>query len=163
MQKYFHDIATALDAIIANRLRSLLTALGIIFGVAAVISMLAIGKGAQQEILEQIKLVGVNNIIITPILESDDQKESEETEESVDEDKNNNKQFSKGLNLDDVEAIKAIIPTAHKVCPEISIETQIIKKGKLKSASLYGVTPEYFDLFNLKLLEGKIFGSYQNI
>ena len=45
-----------------------MTALGIIFGVAAVIAMLAIGNGAQQEILEQIKLVGVNNIVITPIV-----------------------------------------------------------------------------------------------
>ena len=53
-------------------LKSILTALGIIFGVAAVISMLAIGKGAQQEILEQMEMVGVNNILITPIIEVDD-------------------------------------------------------------------------------------------
>lgn len=46
---------SALEAVMANRLRSLLTALGIIFGVAAVIAMMAIGNGAQQEILEQIK------------------------------------------------------------------------------------------------------------
>ena len=64
--RYLHDIQIALEAIIANRVKSILTALGIIFGVAAVISMLAIGNGAEQEILEQIKLVGVNNIVITP-------------------------------------------------------------------------------------------------
>jgi putative ABC transport system permease protein len=46
----------------------MLTALGIIFGVAAVISMLAIGTGARQEILEQIKMVGVNNIVISPVI-----------------------------------------------------------------------------------------------
>ena len=68
------NLYIAVDAVIANRLRSVLTALGIIFGVAAVIAMLAIGNGAQQEILEQIKLVGVNNIVITPIVE-----QSEET------------------------------------------------------------------------------------
>src|SRR5690554_7973424 len=68
-QRLIANFYIALEAVIANRLRSLLTALGIIFGVAAVIAMLAIGNGAQQEILEQIKLVGVNNIIIEPTVE----------------------------------------------------------------------------------------------
>jgi putative ABC transport system permease protein len=63
IKNYLHDISIALEAIIDNKLKSMLTALGIIFGVAAVISMMAIGKGAEQEILEQIKLVGVNKAI----------------------------------------------------------------------------------------------------
>lgn len=65
--RYFHDIEIAIESLLGNKLKSILTALGIIFGTAAVISMLAIGNGAQQEILEQIKMVGVNNIVITPI------------------------------------------------------------------------------------------------
>ena len=68
LRRYFHDIIIAFEAILANKLKSVLTALGIIFGVGAVISMLAIGTGAQQEILDQIKMVGVNNIIIEPII-----------------------------------------------------------------------------------------------
>jgi putative ABC transport system permease protein len=75
--KYLHDIIIAVEAILANKLKSVLTALGIIFGVAAVISMLAIGSGAQQEILEQIKLVGVNNIIIEPIVDQTSSGSSE--------------------------------------------------------------------------------------
>jgi putative ABC transport system permease protein len=63
------NLYIAINAVIANKVRSLLTALGIIFGVAAVIAMLAIGNGAQKEILDQIKLVGVNNIVIKPIIE----------------------------------------------------------------------------------------------
>ena len=70
MGRYLHDIVIAIESIMANQLRSLLTALGIIFGVAAVITMLAIGRGAQQEILEQIKMVGVNNIVVSPIVEA---------------------------------------------------------------------------------------------
>ncbi|HDS08320.1 MAG TPA: hypothetical protein ENO05_11925, partial [Bacteroides sp.] len=65
MGRYLHDILIAVESILSNQTRSILTALGIIFGVAAVIAMLAIGRGAQQEILEQIKMVGVNNIMIT--------------------------------------------------------------------------------------------------
>ena len=62
-ERVYFNFQIALEAIQANKFRSLLTALGIIFGVAAVIAMLAIGSGAKQEILEQIKLVGVNNIV----------------------------------------------------------------------------------------------------
>src|SRR3954463_3290112 len=88
------NLLIAISAVIANKLRSLLTALGIIFGVAAVIAMLAIGNGAQQEILEQIKLVGVNNIVITPIVE-----QKEEKLEGSASGKPEKKQFSPGLTL----------------------------------------------------------------
>ena len=66
--RYFHDIEIAVESIISNKLKSMLTALGIIFGVAAVIAMLAIGKGAKMEIMEQMKMVGVNNILINPVI-----------------------------------------------------------------------------------------------
>ena len=66
MERFLYILNIALEAVFANKVRSMLTALGIIFGVAAVIAMLAIGTGAKQEILNQIKLVGVNNIIISP-------------------------------------------------------------------------------------------------
>ena len=58
MNRYLHDIIIAMESILANKLKSVLTGLGIIFGVAAVISMLAIGNGAQQEILEQMRWLG---------------------------------------------------------------------------------------------------------
>ena len=58
IDRYLHDVIIAMESILANKLKSVLTGLGIIFGVAAVISMLAIGNGARQEILEQIKMVG---------------------------------------------------------------------------------------------------------
>jgi ABC-type antimicrobial peptide transport system permease subunit len=54
--RYAHDIEIAVESIISNKLKSMLTALGIIFGVAAVIAMLAIGKGAKMEIMEQMKI-----------------------------------------------------------------------------------------------------------
>ena len=83
MDRYIHDITIAFDSILANKLKSVLTALGIIFGVAAVISMLAIGNGAQEEILRQIKLVGVNNIIITPVLDEDESSQSENVDQKL--------------------------------------------------------------------------------
>ena len=101
--RYFHDIEIAVESIVSNKLKSMLTALGIIFGVAAVIAMLAIGKGAKMEIMEQMKMVGVNNILINPILQ--DKTSSNEQGEKQ------QKKFSRGLNLLDVEAIKETLPS----------------------------------------------------
>ena len=83
MERYFLILSISLEAVFTNKFRSILTALGIIFGVAAVIAMLAIGNGAQQEILEQIKLVGLNNIIITPKDNGSSGSVSEEEEDET--------------------------------------------------------------------------------
>ncbi len=156
MGRYLHDIVIAIESIMANQLRSLLTALGIIFGVAAVITMLSIGKGAQQEILDQMKMVGVNNIMITPIVSAagadEDQEESENKEK---------KKFSPGLTLLDVEAIKETLPTLNQVSPEIAMNSFVIRGGKRESAKLMGVSNEYFNLFNLNLESGSYFNDYQ--
>jgi putative ABC transport system permease protein len=155
-KKYFHDIVIGFEAIIANKLKSILTALGIIFGVAAVISMLAIGKGAEQEILEQIKMVGVNNIIITPTEVS-----SGGTTESSSDEKSGAKKFSRGLTMADLEAIKEIIPTINMVSPVISYNYSAIIDGKSKPVVLEGVNSNYFSLFNIGLQSGEIFKTVQ--
>ncbi len=156
MGRSFFNMIIAFEAVFANRLRSILTALGIIFGVGAVITMLAIGNGAQQEILNQIKLVGVNNIVIEPVLE--------QTEEKVDESataEKEKKKFSPGLSLQDMEAIIQEIPTVARTSPEIIIDTYIIKSGIRRSTKLVGVEPSYFELMNFEMEEGKMFSEVQ--
>lgn len=154
MKRYFHDIKIAVDAILTNKLKSVLTALGIIFGVAAVISMLAIGRGAQQEILEQIKMVGVNNIIIKPVIEEDSKNESETGKLK--------QKYSRGLTMADASAVLSTVSSVKSVSPEIYLETNVIQNGKRRSAKLLGVQREYFDLFNLKLQSGSFFSAYHN-
>lgn len=155
-EKILANFYIAFEAVLANKLRSILTALGIIFGVAAVISMLAIGNGAQQEILEQIKLVGVNNIVITPVVEQSEEKVTEETTN-----KSQKKNFTPGLNMEDVKAIQQILPNIEKVSPEILVETYIIKGGTRRSAKLVGVTPSFFQIANFSLAQGKLFNPDQ--
>jgi len=153
LQKILMNLGIAVEAVLANRMRSILTALGIIFGVAAVIAMLAIGNGAQQEILEQIKLVGVNNIVIRPVL-------AQSEEMLTDEGLNNEKQkFSPGLTNDDVESIVRIIPDIKMISPEIILDTYLINNGIRRSAKLVGVEPSYFDIFNFSLEKGEVFSS----
>ena len=141
----------------AYKFRSFLTTLGIIFGVAAVITMMAIGNGARQEILEQIKMVGVNNIVIRPVTPG-----GEEQEDSDEEGKSMHNKYSPGLTLKDAESIKKILPTVEKVSPEVTYETFIIKSGKRRSAKLNGVTPDFFKVYSLELEEGSFFSEEQS-
>src|SRR5689334_12986609 len=94
----------AAEAVVHNKLRASLTSLGILFGVASVIAMLAIGNGAEQEILEQMKMLGANNVVITPIVE---QKEGKVEEKDG---KKAQKKFTTGLTYLDAQAIKQTIP-----------------------------------------------------
>ncbi len=152
MERYLHDIAIALESILANKIKSVLTALGIIFGVAAVISMLAIGNGAQQEILEQMKMVGVNNIIIMPVIESQETNADESFSAS---------KYSPGLSMSDLNAIRNTIPNIKTISPQITKDTYVVQSGIRRSAKLNGVEPSFFDLFNISLLSGRMFSEYQ--
>jgi putative ABC transport system permease protein len=151
--RYFHDIEIAVESIVSNKLKSMLTALGIIFGVAAVIAMLAIGKGAKQEIMEQMKMVGVNNILINPVIPDKTNSSSEGEKQQ--------KKFSRGLNLLDVEAIKQTLPSVKRISPEISFNSTAMLNGAKYTAKLVGVSNDYFYLYNLPLVGGAFFNSFQ--
>ena len=144
----------------ANKLKSILTGLGIIFGVAAVISMLAIGNGARQEILDQIKMVGVNNIVITPIVTPAEEEDESSSEGGEDKQKG---KFSPGLTLADAEAIMDVIPTVKKMSPEVALNSHVMQSGKRETAKLIGVANEYFDIYNLSLQSGTFFSDYQEM
>ncbi|MFT4757922.1 MAG: putative ABC transport system permease protein [Vicingaceae bacterium] len=142
------NISIAFEALVENKFRSGLTALGIIFGVAAVITMLAIGNGAQQQIIKQIEQVGAKNIIIRPKLIGNIESEDEVS-----------KKYSPKLTILDVEAIQAILPGIEKITPFLSYETSAIANGKKKNCNLVGVSSDYFSIYNLKLDLGSAFST----
>ena len=117
--------------------------------------MLAIGSGAKKELLEQIKLVGVNNIVITPII---DQVEGEVSEIAG---QKNNK-YSPGLSLQDAESIGEIINTVESISPEIIIETNFVRSGYRRSGKLVGVEPSFVKLSDFKLGQGKMFTDHHS-
>jgi putative ABC transport system permease protein len=149
-QRYFYNINIAMDAVFANKFRSLLTALGIIFGVGAVIAMLAIGSGARQEILDQMKLVGVNNIIIRPVFAEDDRQD-----DILD------GKFSPGLTLADAASIKELIPGVMQVSPEVETSTFGFVNGIRRPVRVAGVSPSYFELFGISIFQGNMFSDMQ--
>lgn len=158
IEKLKSNFSEAIRVILANKIRTLLTSLGIIFGVAAVITMLAIGNGAEKEILAQLELVGVNNIVITPIPDEKDGDSSEEVDDGASE----SKRFSKGLDMLDVYSIAKNISTVKNVSPEIILDTYVIKKGRQSPVKLIGVSSDFFETSNITIESGKNFSNPQS-
>ncbi|MEL6141999.1 MAG: ABC transporter permease [Bacteroidota bacterium] len=154
MRRLFFNFWLAIEGVNANRLRALLTALGIVFGVAAVIAMLAIGTGAKEAILAQMRLIGANNIVVESVMPD---SEGEETgTQSAGQEKNVNP-WSPGLNLGDLRAIERVLPGVETVSPEIILPSTVIRDGKIGKARTIGVTNEFFALNNLALDRGTFF------
>jgi putative ABC transport system permease protein len=145
----------ALDAVQHNRLRGALTSLGILFGVASVIAMLAIGRGAEREILEQMQLLGTNNIVVSPLVE---QKEGVAKEEK---DEKEQKRYTPGLTMSDAHSIAAVIPDVDAASGEVVLETTITREGRRRSGKLVGVDTAYFRMLNMGLSEGAPFSTAQ--
>lgn len=163
-ERYQYIFNIALEAVFLNKFRSMLTALGIIFGVAAVIAMMAIGNGAQKEILDQMKLVGVNNIIITPKIEKKGGSSSQGSEQSNSQSSQNERnkgKFSPGLSLKDATSIRDVIPTVQKVSPVVIYDVDVIRDAVRYSTKISGVTPDFFELFNIDLQQGEMFNLEQ--
>jgi putative ABC transport system permease protein len=148
---------TAAEAVAHNKLRAGLTSLGILFGVASVIAMLAIGRGAKQEILAQMALLGSNNIVITPLVE---QKEGEAKEEE-EPGKKDVKRYTPGLTYRDAEAIQRMVPGVDVASAEIVMNTTITREGRRRSGKVVGVDTTYFRLTNEQLTDGSFFSPAQ--
>ncbi|HCT53337.1 MAG TPA: hypothetical protein DF712_12865, partial [Balneola sp.] len=151
LQKLLYNFDIAIEAIRRNKLRALLTSLGIIFGVGSVIAMLAIGTGAQQEVLSQMQLLGTNNVIIQPVIE---QEEGQVDENAAQEEA---KRFSPGLTLEDLKSIQSVLPEIEFVSPEIVYETNFIRNARMRTGKLVGVNDDYFNINNFEIIDGSNF------
>lgn len=133
----------ALKALNNNKLRCFLTMLGIIIGVASVITMLAIGQGSKDSIKAQISEMGSNMIMIHP---GGDRRGG--VRQSADD--------MQTLRIADYEALRSASSIA-AVSPSVNSGGQFINGNNNWPSSLYGVTPEYLDIRKLKLGQGEMF------
>ena len=166
LQRIIFNFDIGIRAIFQNRFRAILTSLGIIFGVASVIAMLAIGKGAEKEILEQIKQVGSNNVIIKSKM--DDQSRKDDGAESSanstaanGKEAQDKKNFSPGLSMDDADDIMRNISTVKFASPEIELQTQFMFDGLNMKGKLIGVKNYYFETTGATLSDGSFFSDQQ--
>ncbi|MEM8888769.1 MAG: ABC transporter permease, partial [Bacteroidota bacterium] len=154
LRKLSYNFLIGIDAISQNKLRAILTSLGIIFGVASVIAMLAIGRGAELAVLEQMEALGVNNLIINPVIE---QEEGEVEEE---EDERKPVRFTPGLSMLDVLSMEDL-PYIDHVSPEIVLDLLAVREGRKRSTKLVGVRNSYFGDFGFELQSGNYFSKEQ--
>lgn len=139
----WENVRVALDGLLTNKLRSALTMLGVIIGVAAVVALMSIGAGVQDEITGQISSLGTNILIVMPSERS-----------SVGHGGGGRAAW---ITVDDVKALseQASVPDASLVVPEYSVAGQIIYGDDNFSVSAVGTTPDYRELYELGLASGE--------
>ncbi len=141
----------ALEELWRHKLRTALTLLGMVFGVGAVIAMLSIGEGAEQEALRLIKSMGLNNVLVNA--KKMDEPQLREIRE-----------YSIGLSLRDIEVAKEALPFIDNISAEKQIKPFIVfSKHSKSNASVFGVTPSYFNLSQFATSKGRLFDAEENM
>ena len=137
----FEIIAVAMSAVRANVLRSVLTTLGIVIGVGAVITMVALGEGAQQRVQRQIETMGTTVLTIRPGQQRSFGVSRGDTQ----------------LSIEDAEALRSETIGLLKVSPEQQSRMQVAYLRWNSSNTLMGVWPEYFEIYNHQTVAGRFF------
>jgi putative ABC transport system permease protein len=127
-------------------LRTFLTTLGIIFGVASVIVMLAVGEGAQREILDQIGRLGIQNVIVNTVKPPDNAQQSGGRRRWI---------SRHGITFKDFEQIRATVPTVVEVLPVHDKSEKAWYGSKSVDVTLHGVTPRHFSQAALAVARGR--------
>jgi putative ABC transport system permease protein len=137
-------LKAALRSLAKNKMRTFLTMLGIIIGVASVIAMLAIGEGSKQSIQAQISTLGTNVLMIFPQASSTGGVRMEAGS-------------SQKMTIEDVAAVTERCPSVAYVTPQVRSSGQLVNGNLNWRTSVYGVYPNYFEIRNLKLMSGNLF------
>ena len=145
-QQWSRDIQLGLQNLMVHGLRSLLTMLGMIFGVAAVVAMLSIGAGARQKVMSLIEQMGVHNLIV-------EAKETLEWQAH-----SRIRKISPGLTLQDYRVIRDDLDGVVASTPRKRLTpSKIIPKAQQDMPTVMGVEPKYQQIANLHLLSGRFF------
>ena len=149
---YLPELYIGLSSLLVHKLRSLLTMLGMIFGVGAVVAMLSITAGVEKEMLAMIDQMGVNNIFIES-REANDPNELQTV-----------RAISPGLTFRDYRAIKENISGIELITPRKRFKPQkTLPKTNQELPQLIGVLPNYKDIGNLRIVSGRFFTEDENL
>ena len=142
--KFLQTLRLGLKTLLLHKLRSGLAVLGIMIGVTAVIWLVAMGEGVSYQAQQQIKDLGATNIIIRSIKPAGNQS-GLQTGMFV----------SYGVLRDDFHRITSTVPTVLRAVPLREIQKEVRYMDKTAEITLVGCTPDYLDMNNLKLAEGR--------
>lgn len=141
--KFINLLKIALKALNNNKLRCFLTMLGIIIGVASVITMLAIGQGSKNSIKEQISEMGSNMIMIHPgSMQRGGVRQSADDMQTI--------------KIEDYEALQTL-PGVAAISPSVNTGGQLVNGNNNYPSTIYGIAPDYLEIRKLKVKEGAMF------
>jgi putative ABC transport system permease protein len=147
MKRWFEPLATAWVGVVTHKLRSFLTILGIVIGVAAVITLMSIGRGAEARIISNIESMGSDLITIRPGAVTFGGMRSAAGGANT-------------LTMEDAAAISEQVSFITSVAPSYSSSLQLVVGGENMNSQVNGVTPEYMQVNNLELADGVFFSEY---
>ena len=141
------SFANALSALLANKLRSLLTMLGVIIGVGAIITTTSIGEGAKADITERIQTLGANILAVRPGQSMFRGRGSADARRT--------------LTVEDMEALQERGQTFSYVTPEVSSRAQVKFRNKNTNTTIVGTSPAYLVTANFTVEKGRFFTEYE--
>lgn len=144
--RFLRNVALGVRTLMRHKLRSLLTMLGVVFGVGSVIAMLAVGEGASQEALAEIRKLGSNNIMVDAVKPIQDaESRGGQTYMSV-----------YGLEYADADRASLSLPTVLRTVPVKAIRKEASFGRRTVEMRLVGTTPDWFSLVERPVLAGRI-------
>jgi len=145
------DVRQALGQLAHHRMRTALTLLGMVFGVGAVIAMLAVSEGGKRQALEMIEGMGLNNLIV-------------EARDLDREALNEVRKHSSGLSVRDAESIARTLPFVESWAGSLRFRTwSLFSREGQSRATVYAVSPDYFELSSMEAEQGRLFGDEENV
>lgn len=139
------------EGLLVHKVRSILSILGIIFGVASVVAVLAVVGGARKEVLKKMEALGTNNIIV----KRQDFDEKIEKQKEI-------RRLTNGLALSDVELLKKELPHIPVIAPFIKTKTNILIKDYPTQVDVFGISPDYMNTLNFSLKSGRFISELDN-
>jgi putative ABC transport system permease protein len=133
-------VGMALATLRSNRLRSLLTMLGIVIGNASVITLVGVGRGAQNLAEGQLNTLGANVLFVVP-------GNNDSRRQGID--------FPKTLVLEDAEAIAEQVPSVKRVVPQITLSAVLQAGSKSSTATVSGITPDFLSVRRFEVAQGR--------
>lgn len=148
--RFSEFFGSGLRSLLRHKLRSFLTLLGVFFGVAAVITMLGIGEGAQRSVMREISGLGLNNIIVESV-------QARQPQESSTSARRGPRMLTYGVTRRDSEQLRGVFPEA-EITQAHAVRARVYHNSRRLDAAVRGVFPEYFDYFQTELLAGRLPG-----
>jgi len=144
--RIWRNVRLGIRNLMLHKLRSFLTMLGVVFGVASVVAMLAVGEGASAEALEQIRMLGSQNIILQSVKPA-----AEETGGTI-----RVRMSMYGLKYEDEQRIRRTFPTVRQVVPVKQIRKEARLGERMEELRVVGTTPTWFELVRRPVIAGRV-------